>query len=71
MLTGIYKHTSAISTLHSPGIEEEGKGGMKEEEARQGRQKGLENCQESKRWEVCVYYCRTYYKAVCGGGGGQ
>ncbi len=20
---------------------------------------------------VCVYYCRTYYKAVCGGGGGQ
>ena len=22
-------------------------------------------------WCVCVYYCRTYYKAVCGGGGGQ
>jgi hypothetical protein len=23
-------------------------------------------------WQcVCVYYCRTYYKAVCGGGGGQ
>ena len=21
--------------------------------------------------KVCVYYCRTYYKAVCGGGGGQ
>jgi hypothetical protein len=20
---------------------------------------------------VCVYYCRTYDKAVCGGGGGQ
>ena len=20
---------------------------------------------------VCVYYCRTYYKAVCGGEGGQ
>ena len=20
---------------------------------------------------VRVYYCRTYYKAVCGGGGGQ
>ena len=20
---------------------------------------------------VCVYYCRTYYKTVCGGGGGQ
>jgi hypothetical protein len=19
---------------------------------------------------VCVYYCRTFYKAVCGGGGG-
>jgi hypothetical protein len=19
---------------------------------------------------VCVYYCRTYYKAVCAGGGG-
>jgi hypothetical protein len=21
--------------------------------------------------KVCVYYCRTYYKAVCGGGGGD
>jgi hypothetical protein len=20
---------------------------------------------------VCVYYCSTYYKAVCGGGGGN
>ncbi len=24
-----------------------------------------------ERLRVCVYYCRTYYKAVCGGGGGQ
>ena len=22
-------------------------------------------------WDVCVYYCRTYYKAVRGGGGGE
>jgi hypothetical protein len=25
----------------------------------------------SKAFRVCVYYCRTYDKAVCGGGGGQ
>ncbi len=25
----------------------------------------------SERVSVCVCYCRTYYKAVCGGGGGQ
>jgi hypothetical protein len=23
-----------------------------------------------QRWEVCVYYCSTYYKAVRVGGGG-
>ena len=26
---------------------------------------------ESQNTRVCVYYFRTYYKAVCGGGGGQ
>ena len=35
-----------------------------------------EHAREEKESEkrgggVCVYYCRTYYKAVCGGGGGQ
>jgi hypothetical protein len=27
------------------------------------------DCERKGRW-VCVYYCRTYYKVVCGGGRG-
>jgi hypothetical protein len=27
--------------------------------------------QDSESWDVCLYYCRSYYKAACGGEGGS
>ena len=37
----------------------------------EGIRKGQNYCITNNNLFLCVYYCRTYYKAVCGGGGGQ